>query len=58
MREFRPDVLMERYYTGAGMYWARRLGIPSVLEVNALIVDSSSERKRRLDDLLGEPMRR
>jgi starch synthase len=58
-REFGPDVVMERYYNfaGAGMYWAHRLGLPSVLEVNALIVDPPEVRKRRLDDLLGGPMR-
>lgn len=60
MREFSPDVVMERYYNfaGAGMYWARRGGLPSVLEVNALIVDPPQVAKRRLDDLLGGPMRR
>ncbi len=60
VRAFRPDVVMERYYNfaGAGMYWAHRLGLPSVLEVNALIVDPPGERKRRLDDLLGGPLRR
>lgn len=59
-RAFRPDVVMERYYNfaGAGIYWARRLGLPAVLEVNALIVDPPEVRKRRLDDLLGGPMRR
>lgn len=60
VRTFQPDVVMERYYNfaGAGMYWAHRLGLPSVLEVNALIVDPPQVRKRRLDDLLGGPMRR
>lgn len=60
VREFRPDVLMERYYNlaGAGMYWAHRLDIPAVLEVNALIVDPPGQLKRRLDDLLGGPLRR
>lgn len=60
VREFGPTVVMERYYNfaGAGMYWARRLGLPSVLEVNALIVDPPAVAKRRLDDLLGGPMRR
>ncbi len=60
VRRYRPDVLMERYYNfaGAGMYWAHRLGLPAVLEVNALIVDPPPVVKRRLDDLLGGPMRR
>lgn len=59
-REFRPAVVMERYYNfaGAGMYWAHRQGLPSVMEVNALIVDPPAVAKRRLDDLLGGPLRR
>lgn len=60
VRSFRPDVVMERYYNfaGCGIYWAHRLGLPSLLEVNALIVDPPEVFKRRLDDLLGGPMRR
>lgn len=60
VRAFRPDVVMERYYNfaGAGIYWAHRLGLPAVLEVNALIVDPPEVAKRRLDDRLGGPMRR
>ncbi len=60
VRQFRPDVVMERYYNfaGGGVYWARRLGLPAVLEVNALMVDPPAVLKRRLDDLLGGPMRR
>jgi glycosyltransferase involved in cell wall biosynthesis len=56
----RPDLVMERYYNfaGAGLLATRRLGIPSILEVNALIVDPPAILKRRLDDLLGGPMRR
>lgn len=59
-RALRPDVLMERYYNfaGAGMLAARRLGVPALLEVNALIVDPPAVFKRRLDDALGGPMRR
>jgi glycosyltransferase involved in cell wall biosynthesis len=59
-RALGPDVLIERYYNfaGAGMWVARRLGIPSILEVNALIVDPPQVFKRRLDDRLGRPMRR
>jgi starch synthase len=59
-RAVRPDVIMERYYNfaGAGMLAARRLGIPSILEVNALIVDPPAVFKRRLDDRLGGPLRR
>ncbi|MGB9723257.1 MAG: glycosyltransferase family 4 protein [Chloroflexia bacterium] len=60
VRAFRPDVVMERYYNfaGCGIYWAHRLGLPSLLEVNALIVDPPEVFKRRLDDRLGGPMRR
>ncbi len=56
----RPDLIIERYYNfaGVGLIAAHRLGIPSLLEVNALIVDPPAVRKRRLDDALGGPMRR
>ena len=56
----RPAVVMERYYNfaGAGLLAARRLGVPALLEVNALIVDPPAVRKRRLDDALGSPLRR
>jgi glycosyltransferase involved in cell wall biosynthesis len=59
-RTLRPDLIIERYYNfaGVGLIAARRLGIPSLLEVNALIVDPPAVRKRRLDDALGGPMRR
>ena len=59
-RAIRPDVIVERYYNfaGGGMLAARRLGIPSILEVNALIVDPPEVLKRRLDDRLGGAMRR
>ncbi len=59
-RAIRPDLIMERYYNfaGGGMLAARRLDIPSILEVNALIVDPPAVFKRRLDDWLGGPMRR
>ena len=59
-RAVRPDVIMERYYNfaGGGIIAARRLGIPSILEVNALIIDPPAVFKRRLDDRLGGPMRR
>jgi glycosyltransferase involved in cell wall biosynthesis len=55
-----PDVIMERYYNfaGGGLLAARRLGIPAILEVNALIVDPPEVFKRRLDDRLGGPLRR
>lgn len=59
-RAIRPDAIMERYYNfaGVGMLAARRLGIPALLEVNALIVDPPAVLKRRLDDAIGGPMRR
>lgn len=59
-RALRPDLIMERYYNfaGVGMIAARRLGLPSLLEVNALIVDPPAVAKRRLDDTIGGPMRR
>jgi glycosyltransferase involved in cell wall biosynthesis len=59
-RTLRPNLIIERYYNfaGAGLIAARRLRIPSLLEVNALIVDPPAVRKRRLDDALGSPMRR
>jgi alpha-maltose-1-phosphate synthase len=60
MRAFRPDVVIDRYYNfaGTGVWAAHRLGIPCLLEVNALIVDPPEVPKRRLDDALGGPMRR
>ncbi|MFN5677614.1 MAG: glycosyltransferase family 4 protein, partial [Roseiflexaceae bacterium] len=59
-RRLQPDIIMERYYNfaGAGMLAARLLKCPTLLEVNALIVDPPSIRKRQIDDRLGGPMRR
>ncbi|NTV64968.1 MAG: glycosyltransferase family 4 protein [Oscillochloris sp.] len=59
-RFLRPDAIIERYYNfaGAGMIAARWLGIPSLLEVNALMVDPPAVRKRQIDDALGGPLRR
>jgi starch synthase len=59
-RAIRPDVIIERYYNfaGCGVIAARRMGLPCMLEVNALIVDPPEVRKRRIDDALGGPMRR
>lgn len=59
-RALRPTVIIERYYNfaGAGLLAARQLGIPALLEVNALMVDPPVVTKRRLDDALGSPMRR
>jgi glycosyltransferase involved in cell wall biosynthesis len=60
-RELRPDVIMERYYNfgGEGILAARRLGIFSVLEVNAPVVDYPGSPKATLDRfLLMRPMQR
>ena len=59
-RAIQPDVIMERYYNlaGGGVIAAQQLGIPALLEVNALIVDPPAVLKRRLDDVLGSPLRR
>lgn len=60
-RRVSADVIMERYYNfgGEGIRAARRLGIPSVLEVNAPIIDYPGSTKSRIDRaLLFEPMRR
>lgn len=60
LRKVRPDALIERYYNlaGAGILAAQRAKIPSLLEVNALIVDPPAVFKRRLDDRLGRPLQR
>lgn len=59
-RDFRPDVVMERYYNfaGAGMLYARHHGLPSLLEVNAPLYDPPGSRKDRLDRRFGRPLRR
>jgi len=59
-RKLRPDIIMERYYNlaGAGILVAARRRIPSILEINAPIVDPPTSRKSKLDRLLGRPMQR
>ena len=59
-RRFRPDVIMERYYNfaGAGICSAHLRDIPSLLEVNAPMVDPPGSLKTRLDRLLLGTMRR
>lgn len=53
-RVLQPDLVMERYYNlaGAGMLYARRHKLPSILEVNALMIDPSGTRKHRIDGRL------
>lgn len=60
IRSFRPDVVMERFYNfaGAGVLLAHRRGIPSLLEVNAPMVDPPGSLKSRVDRLLLGSMRR
>lgn len=60
-REIRADVVMERYYNfgGEGVFAARRLDLPAVLEVNAPVIDYPGSTKARLDRLTGlRPMQR
>ena len=59
-RAIAPDLLIERYYNfaGGGLLAAQQLGLPTILEVNALIIDPPEVRKRQIDDALGGPMRR
>ena len=60
-RRMNADVIMERYYNfgGEGVFAAKRVGRPAVLEVNAPIVDYPGSPKHRLDRaLVVEPMRR
>jgi glycosyltransferase involved in cell wall biosynthesis len=47
-RQFKPHVIYERHslYTGAGLHLARRLGVPHMLEANALLSDEQSHRLR------------
>ncbi len=60
VRAWEPDVVMERYYTfaGGGMLAAHQRSIPSLLEVNAPVIDPPGSRKDRVDALLGRPMQR
>ena len=60
-RDFRPDVVIERYYNfgGEGIAAASATGALGVLEVNAPVVDHPGSRKAVLDKaLVFEPMRR
>jgi len=56
-----PEVVIERYYNfgGEGLAVARRLRLPSLLEVNSPIVDHPGSLKAALDaGLLVRPLRR
>jgi glycosyltransferase involved in cell wall biosynthesis len=60
-RRVGATLIMERYYNfgGEGVMAANRLGLPSVLEVNAPVIDYPGSRKAALDRaLLFQPMRR
>jgi glycosyltransferase involved in cell wall biosynthesis len=60
-REFKPDVVIERYYNfgGEAIAVGRALGVTTVLEVNAPVIDYPNSRKALVDKLLVfEPMRR
>lgn len=59
-RAWRPDAVIERYYTfaGGGIIAAHAQGIPALLEVNAPVVDPPGSRKERIDRLSGRLMRR
>jgi starch synthase len=57
---FKPDVVMERFYNfaGAGVLLAHRRGIPSLLEVNAPMIDPPGSLKSKVDRALLGSMRR
>ncbi len=60
-RTVAPDAVIERYYNfgGEGIGAAKRLGIPSILEVNSPVVDHPGSWKAALDTaLILRPMRR
>jgi alpha-maltose-1-phosphate synthase len=60
-RQFRPDVVIERYYNfgGEGILAAKKVGALVVLEVNAPVADHPGSLKRVVDRaLILEPMRR
>jgi starch synthase len=60
IEEIEPDVVMERYYNfaGAGIESASALNIPTLLEVNAPMVDPPGTTKARADTLMLGLMRR
>ena len=52
--ETKPDVVMERYYnfSGAGVRAARRANLPTLLEVNAPMLDPRGSKKYLADKLM------
>ncbi len=52
--ETKPDVVMERYYnfSGAGLRMARQANIPTLLEVNAPMLDPRGSKKYVADKLM------
>jgi len=60
VREWQPDAIIERFYTfaGGGIVAAHAANIPSLLEVNAPVIDPPGTRKDRVDRLTGHAMRR
>lgn len=60
MREFMPHVVMERFYNfaGAGILLAHRRRIPSLLEVNAPMIDPPGSTKSKIDRIMLGSMRR
>jgi len=57
---FRPDVVMERFYNfaGGGIWLAHKHGLPSLLEVNAPMIDPPASLKSRIDKVLFGLMRK
>jgi glycosyltransferase involved in cell wall biosynthesis len=54
LREFKPEVVMERYYNfaGAGVRAAQGIRVPVMLEVNAPMMDPPGSRKHSADKLM------
>jgi glycosyltransferase involved in cell wall biosynthesis len=60
VNEFRPDVVVERYYNfgGEGVLCAKRHHLPAVLEVNSPLIEYRGSIKSRIDRAFGSPLRR
>jgi glycosyltransferase involved in cell wall biosynthesis len=60
-RTLQPDAIIERYYNfgGEGILAGRSLGLTTMLEVNAPVIDHAGSTKSRVDRaLIVQPMRR